>query len=533
MIAGDVWSFRADPRTTRIALGGDSTMTEKSGWGNGFKALVSDDAAFLNASRGGRSSKSFAAEGHWKELLRHKPTHILIQFGHNDEPGKGLDRESDLPAFRANMGRYVDEARAAGAVPILVTPLTRRIPSRLGDYAEQTRAVAAEKNAPLIDLYARSVEVLDRLGSAAAVAISPLKPDGTIDKTHLNAEGSALFGSVVAEELRRVMPEMARFVRAPKPITAPIAPWSVRMADSVMKRNPDPLLLDVTGDKPKWDYTQGLILLAVQQVAQKTGDRRYSDYVKAYYDKMIASDGTIQVYKLDEYSLDRINAGKELFDLYASTHDEKYRKAIETLRQQLREHPRNADGGFWHKKRYPHQMWLDGLYMINDKTVVRGGVGLFSYDYYFDAGNQTGFAQPTPILTTNDNGKTFLTDMNYSPLVYALDCEDIAITGEGTLDGQADEEHWWNWKPSKGTQAQTSDRNALFKQNEDQVPVGQRVYGPGHYLRPSFVEPYRCRNILIEGVTIRNAPMWVLHPTLSSNITIRRVTVIGHDRCRR
>jgi len=118
--------------------------------------------------------------------------------------------------------------------------------------------------------------------------------------------------------------------------------------------------------------------------------------------------------------------------------------------------------------------------------------------------------------------------MNYSPLVYCLDCEDIAITGEGTLDGQADEKHWWNWRPAQGPQPQADDRKALVKQNEEQVPVAQRVYGQGHFLRPTFIEPYRCRNVLIEGVTIRNAPFWVMHPTLSTNVTIRGVTVIGH-----
>src|SRR5205823_3537797 len=123
---GDVWSFRADPRTIGIAFAGDSTMTEKSGYGRGFKSHVGDDTVFLDAAQSGRSSKSYAAEGHWRELLRHKPTHILIQFGHNDVPGKGLDRETDLPTFRSNIAHYVDEARAAGAIPILVTPITRR-----------------------------------------------------------------------------------------------------------------------------------------------------------------------------------------------------------------------------------------------------------------------------------------------------------------------------------------------------------------------------------------------------------------------
>jgi polygalacturonase len=117
--------------------------------------------------------------------------------------------------------------------------------------------------------------------------------------------------------------------------------------------------------------------------------------------------------------------------------------------------------------------------------------------------------------------------MNYSPLVYALDQEDIAVTGEGTLDGQAGPEHWWPWKKSSGPESQKPDRDRLFRQAEDGVPVEQRVYGAGHYLRPQFLQPYRCRNVLIEGVTIRNAPMWIIHPVLSRNVTVRGVKVVS------
>jgi polygalacturonase len=127
--------------------------------------------------------------------------------------------------------------------------------------------------------------------------------------------------------------------------------------------------------------------------------------------------------------------------------------------------------------------------------------------------------------------------MNYSPLIYAFECEDVAITGPGTLDGQADEEHWWPWKgvttgPSDRSQPeppgpQVADRNELLEQAERGVPVAQRVYGSGHYLRPTFIEPYRCRNVLIEDVTIGNAPFWVMHPTLCTNVTVRRVKVVS------
>jgi unsaturated rhamnogalacturonyl hydrolase len=146
------------------------------------------------------------------------------------------------------------------------------------------------------------------------------------------------------------------------PLAAADAPWSVRVADSVMRQSPDPLRLD-TAAAPRWEYTQGLVLKAILEVAERTGDERYWAYAKAYYDGMIEPDGRIKTYVRAEYNIDRINPGKPLFRLYEKTKDEKYRKAIEELRLQLREHPRTSEGGFWHKKRYPSQMWLDGLYM--------------------------------------------------------------------------------------------------------------------------------------------------------------------------
>jgi len=120
--------------------------------------------------------------------------------------------------------------------------------------------------------------------------------------------------------------------------------------------------------------------------------------------------------------------------------------------------------------------------------------------------------------------------INYSPFIYAFEQENLAVTGEGTLDGQASDENWWGWTrrgADKRSRA-TTDRDALNEMGEKGVPVGQRVFGAGHYLRPNFVQPYRCRNILIEGVTIVRSPMWELHPVLSQNITIRGVKIHSH-----
>jgi len=139
----------------------------------------------------------------------------------------------------------------------------------------------------------------------------------------------------------------------------PLYAW---MADSEIKRNPDPRLLDFR-DKPKWEYTNGLICTAFLKVWERTGDSTYFNYVKSYADSMILDDATILTYKKTDYNIDRVNPGKFLMELYKLTGTEKYKMAIDTLRDQMRYHPRTSEGGFWHKKRYPHQMWLDGLYM--------------------------------------------------------------------------------------------------------------------------------------------------------------------------
>jgi polygalacturonase len=129
-----------------------------------------------------------------------------------------------------------------------------------------------------------------------------------------------------------------------------------------------------------------------------------------------------------------------------------------------------------------------------------------------------------PVVRTRWEGVEL---MGLSPLVFAYEQHDIAITGKGTLDGQADAEHWWPWKKNDHAQSQKPDRDRLFAQAEAGVPVAGRVYGAGHYLRPQFIQPYRCTNVLIEGVTITNAPMWLIHPVLSRNVIVRGVTVVS------
>ena len=138
--------------------------------------------------------------------------------------------------------------------------------------------------------------------------------------------------------------------------------WSERMALSIMKRHPEAYQIDNRTDM-KWDYVHGLVLLSFEKLYKSTGEIKYYDYVKDYADLLIDSTGNIATYKFSNYNIDMINAGKILFDLYATNEDPRYLNAMNTLRKQLAEQPRTTVGGFWHKKRYPNQMWLDGLYM--------------------------------------------------------------------------------------------------------------------------------------------------------------------------
>jgi lysophospholipase L1-like esterase len=199
-----------------FVLAGDSTVTEDSGWGIGFASLLSDRAYCTNLAKGGRSSRSFRDEGWWQKCLDLKPNYLLIQFGHNDQPGKGPARESAHDgAFREHLKRYVDEARAAGIQPILITSLTRRkwnrddkIEPTLAEYALATTLVAKEKSVPLIDLHHGSIQQCEQIGPTAFRAFEPMKVDGA-DHTHLNREGSLAVGPIVVGLLLKELPNVS------------------------------------------------------------------------------------------------------------------------------------------------------------------------------------------------------------------------------------------------------------------------------------------------------------------------------------
>lgn len=596
--------------------------------------------------------------------------------------------------------------------------------------------------------------------------------------------------------------------------------WSIRMADAQIRRSGEKLAYRSDGNV-RWDYGTGLFTLSLIKLAETKDSPAYIDFAERSIGSFIDSAGQIATYKVEDYNLDNLNAGKTVLALYSHTGDERYHKAADLLRAQLNQHPRTASGGFWHKQRYPHQMWLDGLYMgapfyaeyalrfdqltalddvvkqfqiiesaaydrnsglyyhgwdesrtqdwankttgtsasfwsralgwygmalvdvldflpqdhpgrgqlivfldkfaqgvvryqdeksglwyqVTDqgarngnyleatassmfvytlaKAVNRGYLpknysaaaqkgyeGLVrdlvtvlpngeinlnqccrvaglskdrdgSYEYYlrepivsndlkgvgpfilagiemnrllnppgwkdvpkilaqikeptfphrdfsivdfgasteekFDSTNAIRAAieachsagggrvvVPAGVWTTGaihlksnvnlhlEEGATLLfsTDpkhylpvvptrfegmdcLNYSPFIYAFRQENIAITGRGTLDGQASYSHWWKWVKLSATERanpslQRGSRTKLYAQMDAGAPLSERVYGEGHYLRPNFIQPYRCRNVLIEGVKIVRSPMWEVHPVLCTNVIVRGLTITTH-----
>ncbi|MEP6938858.1 MAG: rhamnogalacturonan acetylesterase [Rudaea sp.] len=238
------------PQTLRVLLVGDSTMARVTGYGDALCARLDAGVTCANLARGGRSSKSYRDEGLWGEVLERlrepgfSATYVLIQFGHNDQPGK-TGRSTTLPEFGANLQRFVREARERGAVPVLVTPLTRRVfkSGRLVDglapWADAARGVARETRTTLLDLHADSMRAVQAMGAANAILLAEIAPqpalveaarEGTtiekpasfapqsskhvpaFDYTHLGPEGASVFSKIVGNEIREELPALAHRV---------------------------------------------------------------------------------------------------------------------------------------------------------------------------------------------------------------------------------------------------------------------------------------------------------------------------------
>lgn len=235
LMAGRMCLAQRGPTTrtakTLIVLVGDSTVAEQNGCGPGFREHLVGDIQCINKALNGRSTKSFINEGHWKATLDLKPDYILMQFGHNDQKvnieSLGTDPKT---TFKENLTRFVNESRAIGAKPVMITSVSRRkwgedgkIHSDLFDYVNPVKELAPQLKVPLIDLHALSIVFYDKLGEAEMNKLSKDYSESTtkaagspatpIDGTHFNKKGSQAIGAIVAEELAKAVPELAANIK--------------------------------------------------------------------------------------------------------------------------------------------------------------------------------------------------------------------------------------------------------------------------------------------------------------------------------
>lgn len=206
----------------KIVLVGDSTVATGGGWGPGFCAVLTPNVTCVDLALNGRSSKSFIDEGAWKRALAEKGDYYLIQFGHNDQKADAARHTDANGSFKDYLQRYISDVQAMGAVPVLVTSLSRRtfkdgkIVEDLKDYARATREVGIKDSITVIDLNSISTSMLNRMGQEEADKFNAVGQEkervaagkSTIDRTHLNPDGQKVFGRIVAEQLARTLVEL-------------------------------------------------------------------------------------------------------------------------------------------------------------------------------------------------------------------------------------------------------------------------------------------------------------------------------------
>ncbi len=213
--------------TIRIALVGDSTVAsyakppadrpDLTGWGQVLGEFFDGRVQVLNDARSGASSKSFRQAGLWQKTLERKPDYVFIQFGHNDQPGRGERSTAADGDYQEYLGRYIDEARAIGAKPVLVTPVARRtfsagrIQTTLTPYAEAMKKVGRAKDVRVIDLHAASLALFEQLGDADSAGYSPAADD----RSHFSRKGARAMAALVANQLPETVPALAAHLKFP------------------------------------------------------------------------------------------------------------------------------------------------------------------------------------------------------------------------------------------------------------------------------------------------------------------------------
>ncbi len=234
-------SLAPDQKKIKIFLAGDSTMSIKSeknypetGWGMPFIHFWNDNLTVVNKAKNGRSTKTFLAEGLWKQIMDEASAgdYVFIQFGHNDEVKSKVNSYTTPDEFTGNLKKYIGDAREKKMIPVLLTPVARRkfdaegkIEETHKEYSNLVRKVAAEEKLLFIDLDTPSMQLYQQFGIEQSKLLfcqlkpgeHPNYPDGKDDNTHFNELGARLIAQLVLKEIRTTIPDLIPYITAKKP----------------------------------------------------------------------------------------------------------------------------------------------------------------------------------------------------------------------------------------------------------------------------------------------------------------------------
>ena len=261
ILLGCATALSAPKIPLRLVIIGDSTVCEYPtehacrGWGQYIQDYFKDTVQVINLAKSGRSTKTFINEGLWSRTLDAKPNILLIQFGHNDSHAPDQPESTDAATdFQDYLRRYIDQALAINATPILVTPVQRRtyhsngtLNNSLLIYANSMKAVAAQKNVGVIDLNASSGKLYEQLGAAAndVVANAPK------DRTHFNEEGARMMAHLVMQDLTQLEPRLTRELTPQGPMALGKIATKPLFRDPIYDGAADPVLCWNPSEK-KW-----------------------------------------------------------------------------------------------------------------------------------------------------------------------------------------------------------------------------------------------------------------------------------------
>jgi DNA sulfur modification protein DndE len=480
-----VCSFSLPEEKICVFLVGDSTMADKlpadapeTGWGMPFANFFLPVVEVKNHALNGRSTKSFINQGHWEKVISQvkKGDWVFIQFGHNDQKESDTTRfAAAQTTYRQNLIRYVNETRAKGGNPVLITPVMRRKFDETGKFVDQhgeypgvVRDVAKKLRVPLIDLHSKSQAVIEKHGAEGSKilfmhyngGIYPKFPKGIEDNTHFSQYGASMMAGLVADAL---------------------------VEQSLPLRN----FLIKSAFAEKYEY----------------------ELPKIY----------TPVFRKDTFNIVRYGAKSD--GLFVNT--QAINQAIEMCNQ--------AGGG---TVLIPAGLWLTGPVSLKNNVnlhLAKGALLQFSRNY-----------DDYPMIVTTWEGQE---SYRCQPPLGGKDLQNIAITGEGVIDGGGDvwravkkdklpDGQWAKLLKSGGVINEKGDiwypseksRKGNITPNAGRIlngvkPTQEELQSYKDFLRPNMVSLTSCKNVLIEGITLRNSPAWTLHPLLCEQITVKNVTV--------